>query len=164
MSSIESLPFEDDIEGVCMSDNTISGEIEFGRDCPLNFEAILELRSSVGWPTGDNYGKIIQEGIFHVSAWLNGRLIGFVNVVGSPRGDHLIQDLCVHPDHQGKGVGERLVRMALEYSSEFHPQGVNVLFEEKNRAFFERFGFRMIGGGYMDAPTPATIIKGKKAG
>ena len=64
MPSIESLPFEDDIEGVRMSDNTTSGEIEFGRDCPLNFEAILELRNSVGWPTATIMAKSSGKGSF----------------------------------------------------------------------------------------------------
>jgi GNAT superfamily N-acetyltransferase len=131
------------------------GELQVGRDLPVSPEEIIALRRSVGWPTGGDYERILREDVFHISARLQGRLVGFAQVVGSPHGDLLLQDVCVHPDLQRKGVGTRLVDMALQVCGTLSPQGLNVLFEERNLPFFRRFGFRILHGGYMDGPTLA---------
>jgi ribosomal protein S18 acetylase RimI-like enzyme len=103
-----------------------------GKDLPVSSEELVALRHAVGWPAKGNYVQIIQEYLFHISARWNGRLVGFLPVVGSPHGDLLIHSLCVHPDVQGQGVGTRLMEIALG-------------------AFFEKFGFRVMHGGYMDS-------------
>ena len=122
-----------------------------GKDLPVSSEELVALRHAVGWPAKGNYVQIIQEYLFHISARWNGRLVGFLPVVGSPHGDLLIHSLCVHPDGQGQGVGTRLMEIALEACRDLNPQGVNVLFGENDRPFFEKFGFRVMSGGYMDS-------------
>ena len=67
--------------------------------------------------------------------------------------------MCVHPEAQRKGVGTRLVEMALKACRELNPLGINVLFEVENRPFFERFGFRIMNGGYMDILSGLTPSK-----
>jgi GNAT superfamily N-acetyltransferase len=132
-------------------------ELQVGRDLPVSPEEVVALRQAVGWPTAGNYERILAEDLFHISARLRGRLVGFAQVVGSPHGDLLLHDVCVHPDLQRKGVGTRLVETVLRVCSTLSPQGLNVLFEEKNLPFFRRFGFRILHGGYMDSPTLAKI-------
>jgi GNAT superfamily N-acetyltransferase len=134
----------------CYLAHTERGKVHFGKDLPVEAKELVELRRSVGWPVRGDYGVILQEGLFHIVARMDGRLVGFLEVVGSPHGDLLIHDMCVHPDLQRQGVGTVMMEMALEACRGLGPQGVNVLFEEKNRPFFQRFGFRMIGGGYLD--------------
>jgi GNAT superfamily N-acetyltransferase len=126
-----------------------------GRGLPVSTGELLALRRSVGWPTDGDYERILREDVFHVSARLHGRLVGFAQVVGSPHGDLLLQDVCVHPDLQRRGLGTLLVEAALEGCAALGPQGVNVLFEERNLPFFRRFGFRILHGGYLDGPTLA---------
>ncbi len=127
-----------------------------GKDLPVTIEEVVALRQAVGWPTKGNYAQIIQENLFQISARWNGRLVGFLSVVGSPHGDLLIHSLCVHPDVQGQGVGTRLMEIALEACRDLNPQGVNVLFEENCRRFFEKFGFRVMYGGYMNSESLKT--------
>jgi hypothetical protein len=43
------------------------------------------------------------------------------------------------------------MEIALDACRDLDPQGVNVLFEENDRPFFEKFGFRVMSGGYMDS-------------
>ena len=43
------------------------------------------------------------------------------------------------------------MEIALEACRDLNPQGVNVLFGENDRPFFEKFGFRVMHGGYMDS-------------
>ncbi len=126
------------------------GKIAIGKDLPVSPGELVALRHAVGWPAKGDYEKILQEYTFHLSARLNGQLVGFLPVVGSPRGDLLIHSMCVHPRFQNQGVGKRLMKEALEACRKLRPQGVNVLFEENNRPFFERFGFRIMQGGYLD--------------
>ena len=127
-----------------------SQTIAVGKDLPVSPEELVALRRAVGWPSKGDYEKILEEYTFYLSARLNGRLVGFLPVVGSPRGDLLIHSMCVHPLFQKRGVGKRLMKEVLEVCRKLRPQGVNILFEENNRPFFERFGFRIMHGGYLD--------------
>jgi N-acetylglutamate synthase-like GNAT family acetyltransferase len=122
-----------------------------GKDLPVGHEEWVALRHAVRWPAKGDYVQIMREYLFHISARWNGRLVGFLPVVGSPHGDLLIHSLCVHPDVQGQGVGTMLMDIALEACRDLNPQGVNVLFETKDCSFFEKFGFRVMQGGYMDS-------------
>jgi GNAT superfamily N-acetyltransferase len=131
--------------------HTTQGKILYERDATITPEELEELRLTVGWPPLGIYEQILEEGLFHISARVDGELVGFLHVTGSPHGDVLIHDFCVRPDFQGKRVGHRLMQMALEACRALKPQGVNVLFEEKTRRFFERYGFKMMCGGYMNA-------------
>ena len=126
-------------------------QMVLGKDLPVSSEELVALRHAVDWPAKGNYVQIMREYLFHISARQHGRLVGFLPVVGSPHGDLLIHSLCVHPDVQGQGVGTRLMEFALEVCRDLNPQGVNVLFGEKDRSFFEKFGFRVMQGGYMDS-------------
>ncbi|KQR07308.1 acetyltransferase [Cellulomonas sp. Leaf334] len=49
-----------------------------------------------------------------VTARLDGRLVGFVNVVGDGGVHAILLDTCVAPDAQGRGVGRALVRAAAD--------------------------------------------------
>jgi GNAT superfamily N-acetyltransferase len=141
------------------------GKIKYEKDAPLTPEELEELRLTVGWPPLGVYDQILAEGLFYLSARLDGALVGFLHVTGSPHGDVLIHDFCVRPDLQGKGVGYRLMERALDVCRQMKPQGINILFEERNRPFFEQFGFKIMCGGYMNAPMlagkPQTGEEGK---
>jgi argininosuccinate lyase/amino-acid N-acetyltransferase len=53
-----------------------------------------------------------------------------------------IRSLGVHPDHQGKGVGQGLVRYFLQLAGQLHIPKVFVL--TRAPAFFEKSGFRQV--------------------
>jgi ribosomal protein S18 acetylase RimI-like enzyme len=130
--------------------HTALGDVQIGRDLPVAKEEIEALRHAVGWSVAGDYQRILNEGLFTVSARLDTGLVGYLQVVGSPSGDVLIHDVCVRPDLQRQGVGTRMMEIALEACKEMGPQGVNVLFERENLGFFRRFGFRIMCGGYLN--------------
>jgi ribosomal protein S18 acetylase RimI-like enzyme len=130
--------------------------VTFEKDGQLEIDELMELRRQVGWPVKGDYREVLEESVFYICARSKGRLVGFVQVVGSPHGDLLIHDLCVHPAHQGQGIGSRLVELALKGCAGLSPKGVNVLFEEKDIQFFRRLGFRILYGGYIDGATLQT--------
>lgn len=50
----------------------------------------------------------------------------------------LLSPVAVHPDHQGRGIGQRLIRFGLERLKE---RGVTHLFTYGDPAFYSRVGF-----------------------
>lgn len=113
-------------------------------------EEIVRLRESVGWDTKGDYNKILANSLFHVLAREGEALVGFVNIAGGEAGDCLIYDLCVHPGYQRNGIATLMIKEVIDQCHNLDIQGINVLFEEKNRVLFEQLGFRMMGGGYID--------------
>jgi ribosomal protein S18 acetylase RimI-like enzyme len=142
-------------------ERTILDRLVIKKDLEVTIAELEALRRSVDWPIRGDYGQVLREDLFCIGARLDGRLIGFVHIAGSPNSELLIHSLCVHPDYQHQGVGSRLIETALTACRNIDPQGVNVLFEEKNRPFFERFGFRIMLGGYMDRPTLYRNVPGR---
>jgi GNAT superfamily N-acetyltransferase len=125
-------------------------ELKFEPNGKVSPEEIAQLRESVGWETKGDYGKILENSHFYVVTRDGDKLVGFVNLAGGVAGDCLIYDLCVHPDYQRKGIATRMIHEVIEYCKGNSINGLNVLFEEKNRPFFQRLGFRMMQGGYLD--------------
>jgi ribosomal protein S18 acetylase RimI-like enzyme len=116
----------------------------------VTHEEIVQLREAVGWDTKGDYEKILRNSLFHVLVRDGEDLVGFVNVAGGKAGDCLIYDLCVHPEYQRNGLASKMVRAVIDHCRKLDIQGINVVFEEKNRDLFEQLGFRMMGAGYID--------------
>ena len=58
--------------------------------------------------------RLADHSLTWVTARLDGRLVGFVNVVGDGGVHAILLDTCVAPDAQGRGVGRALVRAAAD--------------------------------------------------
>ncbi|GEK23526.1 GNAT family N-acetyltransferase [Cellulomonas xylanilytica] len=56
--------------------------------------------------------RLADHSLTWVTARLDGRLVGFVNVVGDGGVHAILLDTCVAPDVQGRGVGRALVDAA----------------------------------------------------
>lgn len=85
-----------------------------------------------------------------------GQAIGF-SICSTGAGEAHLQNIAIHPDHQGKGYGRWLLSKTVEILSQ---QGLHQLFLEvraSNKSaikLYQRFGFENIGlrKGYYDAP------------
>jgi ribosomal protein S18 acetylase RimI-like enzyme len=77
---------------------------------------------------------------YHFSAWDGQRLVGFARVLTDGVYRATLWDVVVHPDYQGRGVGEELVNRVLT-----HPVLSTVekfwLNTRDKSAFYEKFGF-----------------------
>jgi GNAT superfamily N-acetyltransferase len=82
-------------------------------------EAIVEAAYSVyveriGQPPGpmlDDYRRLIDEGAVSVIGRADGAITALIVLLAKP--DHLLLDnIAVRPDHQGQGIGRRLVAFA----------------------------------------------------
>ena len=65
-----------------------------------------------------------------------------------------IRDLVVHPDHQHRGIGSRLLDMAIVAIRDDGIRMANVVFEPGLERFYRKSGFHIVAGGLIDFDPP----------
>ena len=95
------------------------------------------------WAKGrslDGIQRMLENTDYVFSAWDGPRLVGFARVLTDRIYRATLWDVVVHPDYQGRGVGESLMKTILS-----HPvlSGVDKFWlnTRDKQAFYERFGF-----------------------
>jgi GNAT superfamily N-acetyltransferase len=58
--------------------------------------------------------RLADHSLTWITARLDGRLVGFVNVVGDGGAHAILLDTCVAPDLHGRGIGRAVVEAAAE--------------------------------------------------
>lgn len=82
-------------------------------------EEMLALAESVGFGphrTLRRNRRTLQASCFIATARCDGRLVGLLRLIGDGAYILHIADLMVHPSQQGRGVGRRLVQLAIDYA------------------------------------------------
>jgi GNAT superfamily N-acetyltransferase len=109
---------------------------------PAEYFALFE---TTGW--NDEYqltpldlARALKESAFTVSAYEEGRLVGFGRVV-SDSIHAMIYDLIVAPDHQRQGIGGEILDRLVKYCQEAHIRDIQLFCAKGKRAFYERHGF-----------------------
>ena len=94
----------------------------------------------------------------HSLGWVTARaddwtLIGFVNVAWDG-GDHaFLLDTKVRPDHQRRGIGTRLVRIAARHAKAAGCEWLEVDFEPRLSSFYhDACGFSATAAGLLHLP------------
>lgn len=98
--------------------------MEFGREADLLQKALLNSHSLI-------------------SAWENGRLVGIGNAISDR---HLVvyySHLLIHPDYQGKGIGQLIMARMQEKYRNFHMQLLTA--DGKVVDFYAKIGFKKAG-------------------
>ena len=114
-------------------------------------EALADLRESVGWNRMEKeYGNPLMTSFFHIAVYDDDQLVGFVDSVSNGVTDAYIQDLMIHPDYQGKGLGTDLMKRMIDSLKEKHIYIISVVFEENLKPFYDRFGFNTMLCGQME--------------
>lgn len=107
-----------------------------------------DLRASSAWRGLSFVAEVDGAVVGHVSftrGWLDARS-GLVEVL-------VLSPLAVHPDHQGRGIGDALVRGALEsLGDRLEP----LVFLEGSPDYYRRFGFEP--GGNLGFTSPSARI------
>lgn len=105
-------------------------------------KAIADLRESVGWNRMEAvYSDPFMTSFFHIAAYDGDKLIGYIDCVSNGVTDAYIQDLMVHPHYQGKGIGTELMNRMIVELKDRHIYMISVVYEEKLKTFYNRFGF-----------------------
>ena len=114
-------------------------------------EAMADLRESVGWNRMEKeYGNPLMTSFFHIAVYDEDQLVGYVDSVSNGVTDAYIQDLIVRPDYQGKGIGTDLMKKMIASLKEKHIYIISVIFEERLKPFYDRFGFNTMLCGQME--------------
>ena len=95
-----------------------------------------------------------MKGHAHFFAWRDGEIIGDVSLSGLPRRmNHRAElGITVLKSEWNKGLGSRLLKMAIEYAKSHGIEIINLEVRSDNfRAIhvYEKFGFRKIGTSFV---------------
>lgn len=92
-----------------------------------------------------DYEALIREGVVYVL--VDGDVIAGVLVLKLIGDAALVENVAVHPSHQGSGLGRELMRFVEEFAGESGLREVSLYTNElmtENIAFYEKLGFREI--------------------
>jgi ribosomal protein S18 acetylase RimI-like enzyme len=96
-----------------------------------------------------DFDSILCRSLAFVCAYLEERLIGFVNLAWDGGVHAFLLDVTVHPDSRGRGVGHQLVRQVVEVARNRGIEWLHVDFEPHLQGFYRRCGFRRTEAGLM---------------
>jgi len=115
----------------------------------LTAEEFCNLEEAVGFgrPNISQSEIAIENSIYSVSVNIEGEVVGMGRLVGDGARIYYIQDLCVKPEVQGKGIGKLIVEKLLEYiKNNSIPNTrvtVGLMAARGKEEFYEKFGFRI---------------------
>ena len=125
-------------------------EIRFEDYSRYNEEEILRLYSAVGWIAYTEDPESLRRGyensLFTLAAYAGEELIGIIRTVGDGATIVYIQDILVHPDHQGRGVGSALIAEILERFRSVRQIVLLTDDTEKTVSFYRKIGLKPAGG------------------
>jgi len=112
----------------------------------IDLTEIIELYTANKWSAANKPSQLYK-GLLNshslVSAWHNEKLVGIGNAISD---GHLVvyyPHLLVHPDYQGKGIGQLIVEKMSEKYKDFHMQMLTA--DGKAIDFYKKVGFEKAG-------------------
>ncbi|MEK4563397.1 GNAT family N-acetyltransferase [Alkalihalobacillus sp. FSL R5-0424] len=110
---------------------------------PLEQHEVPDLREVVGWDRRDpDYPRLFERCLFWAGVKDDsGRLIAFGYLCGMGLEHGYMEDVIVHPDYQGVGIGLKIVNELLAEAERARIEIITVTFAEENTNFYERAGF-----------------------
>ncbi|WP_017186801.1 GNAT family N-acetyltransferase [Alkalibacillus haloalkaliphilus] len=110
---------------------------------PISNNEVPELRELVSWNRREeDYPRLFERCNFWAGVRNeNQKLIAFGYVCGMGLEHGYMEDVIVHPDYQGQGIGIELVKELLRASEFFGLEIVTVTYEENKASFYEKCGF-----------------------
>jgi ribosomal protein S18 acetylase RimI-like enzyme len=125
---------------------------------PLGAAELDELFASA-WPgyTTRDWTPVLSRSLAYVGALSAGALVGFVNLAWAGGVHAILLDTTVHPAHQRRGLGSRLVRAGAEAARERGAEWLHVDYEPHLEGFYRACGFAPTLAGLLrlDGPWPA---------
>ena len=85
----------------------------------------------------------------YTCAWRGDEPIGFVNLAWDGGIHAFVLDTTVYPNVRRRGVGRRLVKLAVEVARERGVEWVHVDFDPHLREFYYECGFRRTAAGLL---------------
>ncbi len=132
--------------------------VQIERDVYPKTSKLVGLYEAVGWQayTQDEAAltRAVAQSLAVVTAWEDEeRLVGLARAVGDGERVLLIQDVVVHPDYQGNGIGSALVR---ELCAMYAAVGQKIVLADDNprlASFYRALGMSPVKEKGMEAWT-----------
>jgi GNAT superfamily N-acetyltransferase len=105
------------------------------------------LCNSVGWiaPTDIQTSKALANTLCTFSVFYDGMLVGMGRLLGDYAMSYYVKDIAILPEHQGKGIGKKLMVYMISYVKKQLPQGWRVSLElissKGKEGFYSKLGF-----------------------
>lgn len=108
-------------------------------------DELAGLYDAVGWVAYtrdlDTLERAVRGSTHVVTARRGGRLVGLARVVSDGATIAYLQDVLVHPEEQGSGLGQRLVTEVMAPFEQVRQKVLLTDDEPGQRAFYESLGF-----------------------
>ena len=107
---------------------------------------VIDLYRANGWSSADKPEQLLaglRNSHTLVTARLDGRLVGLGNAISD---GHLVvyyPHMLVHPDHQGEGIGRKMMEVMQMVYQHFHQQMLTA--DGDAIAFYQALGFERAG-------------------
>lgn len=112
---------------------------------------LADLRESVGWNRMEAaYQNPAMRSFCSIGAFAGEELVGYIDCVSNGVTDAYIQDLMVHPQWQGRGIGTELMQRMIGRLKASRIYMISVLYDAPLALFYRRFGFTQILAGQME--------------
>lgn len=96
-----------------------------------------------------DFRAVLTRSLVHIGAYEGDKLLGFANMAWDGGQHAFLVDVCVHPEHRNKGIGQRLVDKAVATARKRGVVWIHVDFEPHLKAFYLECGFKSIEAGIM---------------
>ena len=115
-------------------------------DNPPTVQEYNYLRIQVGWGGYNDEQAAafgLEQSLFHVTVRDGDELIGMGRVIGDGAITFYIQDVIVHEDYRGQGIGKSIMERIMAYIARVAVEGavVGLFAAEGKEPFYERFEF-----------------------
>ncbi|MDX1320617.1 MAG: GNAT family N-acetyltransferase [Oceanospirillum sp.] len=121
-------------------------DIEITLNGPIEASEVIELYRANGWSSAEKPEQLIpalKNSHTLVTARIKGELVGIGNAISD---GHLVvyyPHMLVHPDHQGAGIGRKMMQAMQSVYAGFHQQMLTA--DGDAVAFYKALGFERAG-------------------
>ncbi|WP_411032219.1 GNAT family N-acetyltransferase [Spongiimicrobium sp. 3-5] len=104
------------------------------------------LRNTTGWHpiTDSGVEKALARDLFSVCVYCDGKTVGMGRIIGDGAIYFYIQDVIVHPEHKGQGVGTLIMDAVEKFLSDAVTEYafIGLMAAQDVAEFYNRFGYR----------------------
>jgi len=107
-------------------------------------QEFVQLRQKVGWNTDAGLAKSsLKHSLFHCTVRLAGKLVAMGRVIGDGGLFFYVQDVVVDPEHQGLGLGQKVMDNIESYLKLHAMPGATIalLAAKGKEGFYQRYGY-----------------------
>lgn len=119
--------------------------INYGNVIPSK-EEFYQLYQTTGWNAGtyteDDLFKAINNSWYVLSAYQDGKLVGFGRIISDGIYQTFIGDLIVHPDYQKRNIGSEILNLLTEKCKSSGIKWIQLTCAEGKADFYKKYGFQ----------------------